>query len=194
VAAAYEVPPHHEFLVEGRAAEQDHPRRARPGVGEVQFVTAGALIGQIGDRERGARDLDHAAVQEHAVFERRVDIERQFGAGRKVDLRTEQRCECVHRRAGVAQLTEEHPQSRRADHPRGRGVVREVAVGVACVIGQRDPQLDAVQDRGRLGRHLGVADARARGHEVEFARTHHRMHATAVAMLDLAGEKPTDGL
>ena len=78
---------------------------------------------------------------------------------------------------------------------RGCGhVMREVATGVAVGIRQRHPQLHTVQDGGGCGGHLGVTDARARGHEVQLAGPHHRVHPGAVAMFHLAAEQPTDGL
>ena len=70
----------------------------------------------------------------------------------------------------------------------------EVAAGVAIGVGQRDPQLDPVQDRRRGGGDLRVADARARRHQVQFARPHQRVHPGAVAVLHLALEQPADGL
>ena len=80
------------------------------------------------------------------------------------------------------------------DGARLRHVMREVATGVAVGVGQRHPQLHTVQDGGGRGGHLGMTDARARGHEVQLAGPHHRVHPGAVAMLHLAAEQPTDGL
>ena len=51
-----------------------------------------------------------------------------------------------------------------------------------------------MQDGCRRGRHLGVADAGPRRHEVQFAGPDHGVHAGAVAVLHLAAEQPTDGL
>ena len=39
-----------------------------------------------------------------------------------------------------------------------------------------------------------MTDARAGCHQVQLAGPHHRVHAGAVAMLDLAFEEPADGL
>jgi hypothetical protein len=39
-----------------------------------------------------------------------------------------------------------------------------------------------------------VLDAAPRRHEVQFARSHHRVAARAVPVLDLAGEQPAHGL
>jgi len=70
----------------------------------------------------------------------------------------------------------------------------EVAAGVTVGVGQRHPQLHAVQHGGGRGGDLGMADARARGHEIQLAGPHHRVHTRAVAMLHLTVEQPTDGL
>ena len=72
--------------------------------------------------------------------------------------------------------------------------MREVAAGVAVGIGQRHPQLRAVQDGGRRGGHLGVADPCACCHEIQLAGPDHRVNTGAVAVFDLAAEQPTDGL
>ena len=72
--------------------------------------------------------------------------------------------------------------------------MRKVAIGAAVGVGQRHPELCTVQDGGRRRGHLGVADARAGGHQVQLAGPHHRMHACAVAVLHLAAEQPADGL
>src|SRR5882724_9765653 len=39
-----------------------------------------------------------------------------------------------------------------------------------------------------------MADARARGHEIQLAGPHHRVYSRAVAMFHLAAEQPTDSL
>ena len=75
-----------------------------------------------------------------------------------------------------------------------RHVVGEVATGVTVGVGQRHPQLDTVQNGGGRGGDLGMADARARGHQVQLAGPHHRVYARAVAMLHLTAEQPTDSL
>ena len=61
----------------------------------------------------------------------------------------------------------------------------------ACV-GQRDPELHAVQQGGVRRADLGVRDPVPAGHEVELAGADHRVGAEAVAVLDLAGEQPAD--
>ncbi|OKH77534.1 hypothetical protein EB73_42285 [Mycobacterium sp. SWH-M3] len=194
MAAAHEVPPHHQLLAERRTAEQDGAGRTVAPVDDVQLRAARPLIRQIRDVDGGAADLDRALVEQHAVFERGVDVEGQRGSGVEVELRAEQRRERVHRRAAVCEVAEEYPQGRAADRA-GRGhEVREIAAGVARGVGQRDPQLHAVQDAGRRGRHLGVADPGACGHQVEFAWAHHRMDSGAVPVFHLTTEKPTHRL
>jgi hypothetical protein len=83
----------------------------------------------------------------------------------------------------------------RPGHVDGRGgVVREVAAGVAIGVGQRDPQLHPVQNRCGDRGDLRMTDAGAGCHQGQLAGSHHRVHACAVAMLDLAFEEPADGL
>lgn len=64
----------------------------------------------------------------------------------------------------------------------------------AGVRGQRDPELGAVQHRGIGCGPFRVADAGARGHEIQLARPHHRVVARAVAVLDGAREQPAGSL
>ena len=97
VAAADEVPPHHQLLGKRWAAEQQDARGALAAVDEVQPITTGGLEREVGDVERGARDLDAALIEQHAVLEGAVDIERQVGTRIEVQLRAEQRRERVHR-------------------------------------------------------------------------------------------------
>ena len=97
VAAADEVPPHDQFLAERRPAEQDRASGLVAGVVQRQGVAAGGLIREIGDVERGARRLEAALVEQHAVLEGRVDVEVHSRARIQIDLRAEQRREGVHR-------------------------------------------------------------------------------------------------
>jgi hypothetical protein len=123
-----------------------------------------------------------------------VDGELDPAAGYEVDLRSHEGREGVHRRADATELADEHADPCGAHHLHGRREVNEVASAVPVRIGQGDPQLDAMQDgRARTG-HLGVADACARGHQVEFTRPDDGAHARAVAVLDLAAEQPADRL
>ena len=194
VAAAHEVPPHHQLLGERGAAEQKQPRRAVPAIGQMQPVVAGALIGEIGDRQHGPAGLDIALIDEHPVLEGLVHIEGDVHPGFEIELRTQQRGERVHRGSVALELTEEHPDGDAARRS-GRGcVVREVAAGAAGRVGQGHPQLRSVQHRGVRRRHLRVADSRARSHQVQFTGAHQGMHACAVTMFHLAAEQPADGL
>ena len=67
----------------------------------------------------------------------------------------------------------------------------ETRGGVAGVIRQGDPQLDAMELGHARRRHLRMADAATRGHEVELTGSDEGVVTGAVAMLDLAGEEPT---
>ena len=60
-------------------------------------------------------------------------------------------------------------------------------------VGQRHPELDAVQ-AVVPGVETSSGDAVPAGHQVQLAGPDHRVHADAVAVLDLAGEQPADGL
>ncbi|GAB3995795.1 hypothetical protein GCM10029992_14000 [Glycomyces albus] len=82
---------------------------------------------------------------------------------------------------------------RRRPAPAG-DVVLEVAGGVPVLLGQRHPQLDAVEELGFRCGHLRVADAVPTGHQVHFARSDPGEGAEAVAVLDLAGEQPAHRL
>src|SRR5215207_2161337 len=194
VAAPNEIPPHHQLLGKWRTAEQQHTRRALAAVDHLQTAATGRLECQVRDRERRTRDLDAALVEQHAVLEAGIDVEGEVGARVDVDLRAEQRSEGVHGGAVAGELAEEDPHRGTADGARRWHVVAEVATGVTVGVGLRHPQLHTVQDGGGRSGDLGMADARARGHEIQLAGPHHRVYTSAVAMLHLAAEQPTDGL
>ena len=86
MAAPDEVPPHHQLFAERRAAENHQPSRGVTTIDDAQLVAAGLLVGQVGDVEHGTGDLDAAAVEQHAVFESPVDIQRDRRAGTEVEL------------------------------------------------------------------------------------------------------------
>ena len=65
---------------------------------------------------------------------------------------------------------------------------------VTGALGQGQPQLDAVQIRRVLGRHLGVADAAAGGHEIDLAGQHQAGISAGIDALDCALEEPAHGL
>ncbi len=82
--------------VNGAPPKQQRPGRAVARVVQRQDVATGALKRQVRDIERGARHLEAALVQQHAVLEGRLDVERDARAGVEIDLSAEQRCEGVH--------------------------------------------------------------------------------------------------
>jgi hypothetical protein len=112
----------------------------------------------------------------------------------QVDLGAQQRGEGVNRRGGALQLTEEDACGNAVQRNRLRHKVTEVPRGIAIQPRQRHPQLYAVQHRRRGRRHLGVADACPRRHQVQLTGMDEGMRAAAVAVLDLAFEKPTHRL
>jgi hypothetical protein len=65
-------------------------------------------------------------------------------------------------------------------------VVVEAGLAGTRVLGQRDPQLDAVQLRGARWRDLGVADAAAGRHQVELTRPDQLGEPQAVPVQNLA--------
>ncbi|MPM93325.1 hypothetical protein SDC9_140462 [bioreactor metagenome] len=73
-------------------------------------------------------------------------------------------------------------------------VVVEPRGGQAVRGRQRRPQLHAVQLRAVLRRVLRVVDPPPCGHQVELSGTDHHPRPERVAMLDLTGEQPGDGL
>ena len=71
--------------------------RAVASVVQRQDVATGAPgNARVGDIERGARRLEAALVEQHAVLEGRLDVEAQRAARVEIDLCAEQRCEGVH--------------------------------------------------------------------------------------------------
>ncbi len=102
---------------------------------------------------------------------------------------------CVCDRRGVAEHgAEEDPRRPAVTVHRRRRVVLEPRLDRAAGVGQRHPQLGAVQRGRAAGGHLGVADPAAGGHQVDLAGAHDRPVAGAVTVLDLAGEQPADRL
>ena len=91
------------------------------------------------------------------------------------------------------QFAQEYAQTGTIERKRLWHMVSEVTRGVPIGVRQRHPQLDTVEDRGRSRRYLGVADARARRHEVHLAGPYERVHTSAIAVLDLA-QTTTDAI
>ena len=66
---------------------------------------------------------------------------------------------------------------------------------VAVRVGQCDPELDAVEERGvRNRRVLGMRDRTTRGHQAQLTRTDHVVVAKAVLVMHLAVEEPAHRL
>ncbi len=128
------------------------------------------------------------------MFEGAVGVQCYAGSGRQGDLRAEQGREDAYGRGLAAQVAEEDAHGGPVVFDGGRDVVLEVAGRVAVGVGEREPQLHAVQDGGLRGRHLRVADAPATRHQIQFAGPHCGVGAQAVTVFDLAGEQPADGL
>jgi hypothetical protein len=63
-----------------------------------------------------------------------------------------------------------------------------------AAVGERDPQLQAFDERRLAQGELGVRDTRAARHEIELAGPQHDLRAEAVAVADLALDRPRDGL
>ena len=79
--------------------------------------------------------------------------------------------------------------------PRQLGVVLEGRLAVAGGLGLGHPELDAVELAPvAVGGLLGVGDAVPGGHEVELAGPDDLIGTEAVAVQDLAGDQPGDGL
>ena len=167
-----------------RTASRREPRRAGRHVGEL------VLLGL------DAADRDDAGVDQHAVLERRVDVERAARCRRSSSSSAPSSGVAVGDRRGVAeQRAEEDPRLPALAGDRGRarsarspGRRRGPTSGSAT---QSWAPCSAVVP-GR--RDLGVADAVAGGHQVELAGPDHRVVAGAVAVLDLAGEQPAHRL
>lgn len=62
--------------------------------------------------------------------------------------------------------------------------------GVAGMLGERNPQLHTVQNRGRGRRRLGMANAVAGGHEVHLAGAYQTAAPVGVHVGNLALEQP----
>ena len=201
VRAAHEVPPHDDVLAERLAPHEHRPRGGvRPRLDDERRA-AGLDVPQRRRRHGRALQPHDALVDEEAVLERRVHVERDACAGRQIELRPDDR---RVRRGGRAQggaahaeRAEEDLHARAVDRGDGEvGVVLERGRVREAVARERDPELDAVQDRGALAarRLLRVRDAAARGHEVELAGPHRLERPDGVAVQDLPREQPRDRL
>ena len=71
----------------------------------------------------------------------------------------------------------------------------EIGVDMAGLVGEGDPELDAIEDAGiDLGSLFGMRDAFSRGHDVEAAGASDGFTAEAVIVQDLSFHQPGDGL
>jgi hypothetical protein len=73
-------------------------------------------------------------------------------------------------------------------------LVFERTSGVSVAVGKHYPQLKALDDGAGRCRHLRMTDPRAGGRDIELAGSDECPYASAVAVLDLTMEEPTDGL
>ena len=107
------------------------------------------------------------------MLERRVDVERQPGAGVEQDLGTQQRRGRRHRR-GVCRAASRGtpgPPSRRRRQGGGAWCAKSGSALPGC-FRQRHPELGAVQGGGARRRDLGVADPASGRHQVDLAGPH----------------------
>ena len=192
VGAAHEVPPHHDLLAERRPSEH-HEAAGLEGL-EPQRRTSRLDVRQLGRLDLLVTDHERAGVEEHAVLEGLVDLEVEHRAGLEEQLDPEQRRGGPDRRGVAQRRAQEDPGLPAGRGERGRYVVLEVGGVVAGSVGERDPQLDAVQRGGAGGRDLRVAHAPAAGHQVELAGADQRLVAGRVTVLDLTGEQPAHRL
>lgn len=81
VAAADEVPPHHQILAERLAADQREVCAVRAA--ERKFGALGAQVQQRARTDLGARDGDLALDHQHRIFE--AGFERKGGLGARLD-------------------------------------------------------------------------------------------------------------
>jgi hypothetical protein len=87
VAAADEVPPHHDLFGERRAAEQEDSGRAVAGVDQLELPGTWGEIGKFALARLGSADGDRPGVLQDAVLERRIGIEDEAGAGLEGSVR-----------------------------------------------------------------------------------------------------------
>ena len=206
VGAAHEVPPHEDVLPERLTAQQQHAQvLVLPG-GEGERLGGVGQDLQLAALGPGAApaglELDGAAVHEHAVLVAGIEVEARPGAGGEVDLHHGQGrvgddgARVVQGGAAVlveGRRAEPHPDPGGRAGLLGGGVDEELAVAEAAGVGQRVPELHAVE-HGRVGAgELGVGDAGARDHEVHVPGAHQRVAAQGVTVQDRALEQPGHG-
>ena len=199
VAAGHEVPPHDDLLGERLAAEQEHPRVRREL--ELERRAVHAEVHRLPVRHRGPLDGRRPGQRDEDVLV--CGIERQPARALPAvggQLRAHQRGEALRSRGHAAERPQEDPR----EHPVGleerRRFVQDEAPGaMPLAVGQRDPQLRAVEHavgRAGRGRHdvLAVGDAVAGGHDRRPPGDDLRGRAQRVAVGHLAGDEPRHGL
>ncbi len=193
MVACHEVPPHEQVLGHGLPAEQQQRGAVLAG-----HIHAGGPPAEVAQRAEGyglPGDAGRPVGNQHAVLEVALQRQRGGGAGREPHLGTHERGMPGGRGSEAGGL---------ADH-RGDGQpvglrsreLREVLErrGPITVLGgERDPQLDAEQPRGTRRGVLRVRDPAPGRHQAEFPGPDELVVAQAVAVLDLAGQEPGDGL
>jgi hypothetical protein len=150
---------------------------------------------QPGGDER-APDYGGTVHRDHPVLEILPDRQHEVVPTGHRHLVPGQRAEHLGRGPLAPVLADGHRNAGGAvAHHRQVGVVGEARFAVPFGLGQRDPQLQAVQHgRAARGRLFRVGDAAARGHQVQLARPDQLPAAEAVPVQHQALEQPADGL
>ena len=191
--AADEVPPHQDFLVQRQPAQQDQPH-GRGAARQRERSGARWQVGHRVPRHRSPADGDVAGVDQHAVLVRALQRQVHRSPRLQLHFRPEQRRVGGGLRLHAEPGADEHPAAQSGVDGLLRQHVLELGRHLAGVIRERHPQLNPVQHSGFGGRDLGVRDAPAGRHQVEFTRPDHRVRADAVPVLDLPLEQPAHGL
>ncbi|VXB72952.1 hypothetical protein PLANTIT3_60129 [Plantibacter sp. T3] len=194
MAATDEVPPHDQLLRERRPSEEHEAGTGRAP--ELEAIAPGRQVEQRAGAEFDAADLEYPVDHEDAVLEGRIHRHLDDGVGLKCHVGTEQGRMDGRGRRHPAQGADEDGrlQARSAVDGQVR-VLLERRRHRGGGLRQRHPQLEAVHG-GRLLAHreLGVRHAPTARHEVELARADDHVAAHAVAVADVADERPGHGL
>ena len=163
------VPPHDNLILERLAANQQHAAARRQG--DVDSVAAAPQVGQLihleGFSVQGQVTLQH----QHPVFECCLKRQCQLGGALGLKINAHQRREA---QGGCVMPTVVANQKSEVNillGPAGQvGVVVEARRRVSVFKRQRDPQLGGMQLVTVLEALFGMADAMARGHQIDLAR------------------------